>query len=175
MLVAVIVLVVTNVVTVAALGALAYLRLRPPPQPRPDPRLGDALDGALARSVSPTGTRRVISVEILNVVELAGTRGRLAGIAGSLVPGITARFVYDQTIKTMRRQLEAERVVADVRMHTLARIEPMRRTAPRTPGPADEVRVDEVRVDEVRVDDATVDTMEPTTDDGLRDVDGTGS
>ncbi|WP_375490939.1 hypothetical protein [uncultured Jatrophihabitans sp.] len=161
MLVAVIVLVVTNL---AAFGALGYARLRPPPQPRPDPRLGNALDGALARSVSPTGTRRVISVEILNVVELAGTRGRLAGIAGSLVPGITARFVYDQTIKTMRRQLAAERVVADVRMHTLARVEPARRPATRAAGPADEVRPDR----------ATVDTVEPTTDDGLRDVESPG-
>ena len=146
----VIVLIVTNL---AALGALGYVLLRPVPPPRPDPRLGAALDGALATSVTRTGTRRIISVEVLNVIELAGTRGRLAGIAGSLVPGLTARIVYDQTIKTMRRQLAAERVVADVRMHTLSRLEPEPRAG-------------------VVVDATTTDQVERTTADGLDHVEG---
>ncbi len=157
-----IVLVVTNL---AALGVLAYVWLRPPPQPRPDPRLATALDGALARSVTPTGTRRVISVEILNVVELAGTRGRLAGFAGSLVPGLTARIVYDQTIKTMRRQLEREQVVADIRMHTLARLEPARPTAKAA---ADKAA--EKVTGEKPGAGSTPDRVEATTRDGLADL-----
>jgi hypothetical protein len=157
---AVIALLVTNLGTV---GALVYLWLRPPPQPRPDARLGEALDRTLARSVTATGTRRVISVEILNIVELARTRGRLAAFAGSLVPGLTARIVYDQTIKTMRRQLEVEHVVADVRMHTLARIDAH-------PAPGGRVEAGG-RVDAgSRVDASTTDRVEATTANGLADV-----
>ncbi len=164
MLAVVVVLIVTNL---AALGALSYVLLRPVPPPRPDPRLGAALDGTLAASVTRTGTRRIISVEVLNVIELAGTRGRLAGIAGSLVPGLTARIVYDQTIKTMRRQLAAERVVADVRMHTLNRVEPEPRARPGRSDP----RVIEAQPDPGVVTDATtIDQVERTTADGLDHV-----
>lgn len=123
MVVLVILLIVTNLVTI---GLLAYVAFWPPGEAGPDPRLAQALDGSLPRTVSATGTRRVISVEVLNVIELARTRGRLAGLAGSLVPGLTARIVYDQTIKTMRRQLVEEQVVADVRLHTLRPLPPAR-------------------------------------------------
>jgi hypothetical protein len=165
-LVVVIVLIVTNL---AALGALGYVLLRPPPQPRPDPRLGAALDGTLARSVTATGTRRVISVEILNVLELAGTRGRLAAFAGSLVPGLTARIVYDQTIKTMRRQLESEKVVADLRLHTLSRIDPQQPPTQRS-GAGESEPID-VEV----TDQSTTDRVERTTADGLADIEGSAT
>jgi hypothetical protein len=71
----------------------------------------------------PTGlagkTRRIISVEILNPMELVNNRGRMAGLAGSLAPGLARRVVYDQALKTLRRQLESKHVLADVRLHTL--------------------------------------------------------
>lgn len=116
MVVLVVVLIVTNLVTIAA---LAYYALRPADQPRPDAALARTLD-RVAPVASTSATRRVISIEILNPVELASTRGRLAGIAGSLAPGLIRRVVYDQTIRTMRRQLADERVAADVRLHVLA-------------------------------------------------------
>src|SRR4051794_2184605 len=79
---------------------------------------------AMRPPTSTTSTRRIITIEILNPIELAGTRGRLAGIAGSLAPGITRRVVYDQAIKNLRRQLAEERVVADVRVHTVSPARP---------------------------------------------------
>jgi hypothetical protein len=112
-LVLVIMLVVTNVVTLAV---LARFLLRPAEQPAPDEKLARALTVAAGASSSSAGTRRVITIEVLNPIELAGTRGRLVGIAGSLAPGITRRLVYDQVLKTLRRQLADERVVADVRL-----------------------------------------------------------
>jgi hypothetical protein len=59
----------------------------------------------------------VITIEILNPIELAGTRGWWAGIAGSLAPGLTNRVVYDQAIRLVRTQLADHDVVADVRLH----------------------------------------------------------
>jgi hypothetical protein len=126
-LVIVIVLIVTNLAT---LGALVWLHVRPAEQPAPDTELA----ASLGERRRPAGTtRRIITIEILNPVELAGTRGRLAGIAGSLAPGIARRIVYDQAIRTLRHQLAQERVVADVRLHTVPaadRVEPTDRSEP---------------------------------------------
>jgi hypothetical protein len=115
-LVLVIVLVVTNL---AALGGLAWFLLRPADQPAPDRDAGASLSATSRPAASSSGTRRLITIEILNPIELAGTRGRLAGIAGSLAPGITRRVVYDQAMKLVKRQLSNEKVVADVRLHVM--------------------------------------------------------
>jgi hypothetical protein len=112
-LVLVILLIVTNLAT---LGVLARFLLRPADQPGPDPALTPPLSATLRPSSSASGIRRLITVEVLNPIELAGTRGRLAGIAGSLAPGLTRRLVHDQVLKSLRRQLAEERVVADVRL-----------------------------------------------------------
>lgn len=121
MLALVIVLVVTNVLAVAALALVA---LRPPAWlaerwPTPDPEAAAALDGTPRPAVPKGTTRRLISIEILNPIELAGTRGRLVGLAGSLAPGLTRRIVYDQTLRILRQQLVEQQVLADVRLHTL--------------------------------------------------------
>ena len=113
MLVLVIVLVVTNLAT---LGGLVWLHLRPQEHPAPDPLVAASLESTRPPTAT-SGLRRIITIEILNPIELAGTRGRLAGIAGSLAPGITRRIVYDQAIRNLRHQLIQERVVADVRLH----------------------------------------------------------
>ena len=118
MLVLVIVLVATNLVTLAV---LAWFLLRPIEPLSTDPELAESISGRLRPSNSSSASRRLITIEILNPIELAGTRGRLAGIAGSLAPGITRRVVYEQALKLVRRQLAAERVVADVRLHELER------------------------------------------------------
>jgi hypothetical protein len=125
-LVLVIVLVVTNLVSLAV---LAWFLLRPADQPAPDEKLARALTAAAGAS-SGAGNRRLITIEVLNPIELAGTRGRLVGIAGSLAPGITRRLVYDQVLKTLRRQLADERVVADVRLHVFRPDQPPAAAAP---------------------------------------------
>ena len=113
MLVLVVVLVVTNLAT---LGALLYLRLRPH-----EHAIERTVDEALrtAGGQQQPRTRQLISIEILNPIELAGARGRVLGIAGSFAPGFTRRLVYDQTAKILRTELAARSVVADVHVHTL--------------------------------------------------------
>lgn len=127
MLVLVIVLVVTNVI---ALGALLWLRLQPAEPPELDASVAGSLSPALRPPSSTSGTRRFITIEILNPIELAGSRGRWAGIAGSLAPGITRRIVYDQALKTVRRHLSDEDVVADVRLHVIRPVEAPPRRPP---------------------------------------------
>jgi hypothetical protein len=112
----VVVLIATNL---ASLGLLAWYLLRPVDHPRPDEAVAHRLSRHRRPAVSTSSTRRVITIEILNVIELAGSRGRLAGLAGSLVPGLTHRLVYDQAMKLVRRQLADESVVADVRLHVM--------------------------------------------------------
>jgi hypothetical protein len=114
-LILVIVLVATNLIT---LGALAWYVLRPVEHPAPEAALARALTDRRP-GPSSTSIRRVITIEILNPIELAGSRGRWAGIAGSLAPGITNRVVYDQAIKLVRQQLAGHNVVADVRLHVM--------------------------------------------------------
>jgi len=107
----VVILVVTNLVTLA----LLILRRHRPEEPGTDAETFTA-----PRPAGLTGkTRRLISVEILNPMELVNNRGRVAGLAGSLAPGLARRVVYDQALKTLRRQLENKQVLADVRLHTL--------------------------------------------------------
>ena len=112
----VIVLVVTNVV---AFSVLATQRQRPAEVDAPvDPDIDAAL-AAAERPAAPGRGRRIISIEILNPIELAGARHRMFGIAGSIAPRITRRVVYEQTVKILRQQLEVHRVIADVRVHTM--------------------------------------------------------
>jgi len=132
------VLIVTNLATAAAL--VLHKRGRAVsedvdevfPAPRP-PGVSDR-------------NRRLITVEILNPLELAASRGgRIAGLAGSLAPGLTRRVVYDQTLKTLRSELVRMAVHADVRLHTLRAL-PRHRPAPDPDGPQvlNAVVVDEV-------------------------------
>lgn len=157
MLVAVIVL---AVLTAASLGAVAYLLRRPARDATPEP--DDAAARALDASPRPAGayaeTRRLISIEILNPIELAGSRGWLAGLAGSLVPKFTRRVVHDQVLKILKHELDAHHVVADVRLHTL------RSPAPPSARPADEVQ---------RIDFDSVGDDENGAD-GTDDLDATG-
>ena len=103
-------LVITNLATAAALVML--WRFHGGTQAED----GDVLAALATQRSGTSGTRRVLTIEILNPVELAGTRGRVVGIAGSLVPALTKRIVYDQTLKQLRKQLVDQGVVADVRL-----------------------------------------------------------
>jgi len=97
--------------------------------------------------------RRLITIEVLNPLELATARGaRIAGLAGSIAPGLTRRVVYDQVFKTLRKELDKMAVHADVRLHTLRalpRPDAPAPGAPRTAGRPDDRVVDAVVVDEV--------------------------
>jgi hypothetical protein len=134
----VLVLLVTNLVTLAVLVA----RRR-----RTTPPTDDAVE--VFEAPRPPGVgergRRLITIEILNPIELASARGgRFAGLAGSLVPGVTRRIVYDQTFKTLRRELDKMAVHADVRLHTLRSV-----PRPEPAQPSGSLVVDAVVVDEV--------------------------
>jgi hypothetical protein len=116
-IVLVIVLAVTNLI---CLGVLLRERLYSSlPDEQDDPQVQSALAVMPPVVGAPSRDRRFISIEILNPIELAGTRGRMLGIAGSIAPGLTRRIVYDQTVKILRGQLVKQHVVADVRLHTL--------------------------------------------------------
>jgi hypothetical protein len=128
MLALVVVLLVSNVVTIGAL--IVALRVRLGSELPPDPALAQALPAARGSAGHP---RRVISVEIHNPIELAGHRNRMFGIAGSFVPDLTRRVVYDQTAKMLRDGLAENRVVADVRVHALIAPPPARPAAPPAP------------------------------------------
>jgi hypothetical protein len=91
--------------------------------------------------------RRLITVELLNPIALAGARGgRMASLAGTIAPGLTRRLVYEQTLRTLRQELHDKDVLADVWVHTL-------RTVPRQRAP----RVERGGV----VDAAVVDQVAP--------------
>lgn len=133
----VIVLVVMNLAT-----ALVLVRLRRRPPVGKD-------EAEVLEAPRPPGVRdrerRLITIEVLNPLELATARGgRFAGLAGSIVPGLTRRVVYDQVFKTLRKELDRMAVHADVRLHTLR---PAPRTSPQR-RPDDRV-VDATVVDEV--------------------------
>jgi hypothetical protein len=155
----VVVLLITNLVTLGALVALWRNR-----NPEPEPGGPDETFTA-ARPAGLTGrSRRLISVEVLNPIELVGSRGRVAGLAGSLAPGIARRVVYDQVLKTLRRELADKQVIADVRLHHL-RPAPAPKAA-RTPALEAEPAVE-------LVDQAEVIDLEPVEETHFLEVDET--
>ena len=60
---------------------------------------------------------RIITVEILNPLEVAAKRVKLASVVGSVAPSVIAKVVYEQTAKIMRNQLSLQGVEAEVRLH----------------------------------------------------------
>jgi hypothetical protein len=75
---------------------------------------------AVAIARSSGAARRVISVEVLNPIELAASRGRILGFAGSLAPGLTRRIVHDQVVKQLRVMFAEHGVVADIQVHSFS-------------------------------------------------------
>lgn len=105
----VVVLVATNLATLAALVLSRRRAAMLPPGIASTPPPGAAT----------SRVRRLITVEILNPIELAAARGRVAGIAGSVIPEVTRRIVYDKAAKILKRDLAGYDVVADVRIQTV--------------------------------------------------------
>lgn len=63
------------------------------------------------------GKRRVITIEILNPLELASTKHRFGGLAGAVAPRALRKLVYEQTVREMKVQMVEEGVVAEVGLH----------------------------------------------------------
>ena len=74
--------------------------------------------GNLASSVfAALGRPSLISVEILNPMELAVKESPLAKAFGSLTPELVRREVYREIYKRLCVQLQDQGVVAEVRLH----------------------------------------------------------
>jgi hypothetical protein len=58
-----------------------------------------------------------ITIEILNPLEVASSRMKLAGVAGSVAPTLISKIVYEQSVKVLRRQLDTQGVHAEVKLH----------------------------------------------------------
>ena len=63
------------------------------------------------------GRKRMLTVEILNPLELATLYNRLAGVAGAVAPNAVRAVVYEQAAKITRDQLAKQSVEADVQVH----------------------------------------------------------
>ena len=62
----------------------------------------------------------LITIEILNPVELASQESPLAGPLGRLAPGLIRKRVYQRAAEMLRRQLGEHGVQAEVRIRGLA-------------------------------------------------------
>jgi hypothetical protein len=63
------------------------------------------------------GRKRLLTVEILNPLELAAAHNRLAGIASGVAPAAVRAIVYEQAAKITKEQLAKQQVEADVRVY----------------------------------------------------------
>lgn len=73
-----------------------------------------AVPGDLQRLAREGGV--LLSIRILNPVELAANKHWMAGIAGRVTPGIVRRVVGSEAIKICNQELRRHGVVADVRV-----------------------------------------------------------
>ncbi|WP_029922318.1 hypothetical protein [Nevskia soli] len=110
------------VVDFAALGLFAWrhyaLRRELVTAQRQLEQWGAAGLGTLASSVfAALGRPSLISVEILNPMELAMKESPLAKAFGSLTPELVRREVYKEIYKRLCVQLQDQGVVAEVRLH----------------------------------------------------------
>lgn len=69
------------------------------------------------RSLLGQPRKRLISVEILNPMQLAAKHHAFAGILGNLAPGLIRREVHRQAASILRKELEKWDVMAEVRIH----------------------------------------------------------
>ena len=80
----------------------------------------DGIGAALRATVAALNRPALISVEVLNPLELAARESRLAKALGALTPDLVQREVYQQVYERMCKQLQDQGVVADVRLHHAA-------------------------------------------------------
>ncbi|HSW13292.1 MAG TPA: hypothetical protein VLI06_10670 [Solimonas sp.] len=72
-----------------------------------------------ARSFELTSAARpsLISIEILNPMELAAKETWIAGVLGSVTPTLIRRLVYQRAAQMVREELKGHGVTAEVRQH----------------------------------------------------------
>jgi hypothetical protein len=63
------------------------------------------------------GKNRIITVEILNPLELAASQVKAAGPAGKVAPELIRRQVYSQAVTILKDQLIQQGVEAEVKIH----------------------------------------------------------
>jgi len=73
-----------------------------------------------AGSLLPKGPSPLISVEILNPVELASKESRFAAPLGAVAPSVIRRLVYERTASILQDELLKYGVQAEVRTHGMA-------------------------------------------------------
>jgi len=81
--------------------------------------LSPNLSGDPARSFELTSAARpsLISIEILNPMELAAKETWVAGVLGSVTPTLIRRLVYQRAAQMVREELRGHGVTAEVRQH----------------------------------------------------------
>jgi hypothetical protein len=77
---------------------------------------GDALPPALDKAFA-AGRKRLLTVEILNPLQLATAHTKLAGLAGGIAPAAVRALVYDQAAKITKQELAKQQVEADVQVY----------------------------------------------------------
>lgn len=108
---------------VAAGGLTAYVLMRRQAQAL-EMRIADLaaeldtiVDASPAPAVPTIPTRPLITIEILNPVEVATSQVRAAALVGSWKPDTITKIVYNEAAKQISAQLVAEGVVAEVLIH----------------------------------------------------------
>jgi hypothetical protein len=76
-------------------------------------------DAPPAPAVPAIPARRMITIEILNPLELASSQVRAASLVGSWKPDTITKIVYSEAAKQIVAQLAEEGVVAEVQVHSV--------------------------------------------------------
>ena len=105
------------VLNLFALGGLWWVLRRQQARTTPLAERACRLAGEETEALAQTGTflpgkQTVITVEILNPVELATQKHWAAGAVGNLAPGVLRKIVNDQAMAIMRVELEKHGVKA---------------------------------------------------------------
>lgn len=113
----------TVALIVAACGLTAYVLMRRQAMAL-ERRIADLAaeldtiaDAPPAPPVPAIPNRPIITVEILNPIELATSQVRAAALVGSWKPDMITKIVYEEAVKQMCAQFAEEGVVAEVLIH----------------------------------------------------------
>lgn len=108
---------------VAACGLTAYVLMRRQAQAL-EMRIADLAaeldtiaDAPPAPPIPAVSSRPIITIEILNPLELASSQIRAAALVGSWRPDMITKIVYEEAVKQIAAQLVEEGVVAEVLIH----------------------------------------------------------
>lgn len=69
------------------------------------------------RKLLSSDSCELISIQLLNPMELAAQQSKLASALGSLTPSLIRRIVHNEAIKITRKELERHGAKAQVRYH----------------------------------------------------------